>query len=53
VAAAGGFQADLDWLREIWGDASDNFLIRGTPYDTGRVLRTLMDNESFNHKIPD
>jgi tricarballylate dehydrogenase len=43
VAAAGGFQADLEWLREVWGDAARNFLIRGTPYDTGRILRTLMD----------
>ena len=43
VAAAGGFQADIDWLRRIWGPAADNFLIRGTPYDTGRVLRLLID----------
>jgi tricarballylate dehydrogenase len=43
VAAAGGFQADRDWLRRIWGPAADNFLIRGTPYDTGRVLRLLID----------
>ena len=43
VAAAGGFQANLEWLREIWGDAADNFLIRGTPYDDGRMLRLLMD----------
>ena len=41
VAAAGGFQGNLDWLREIWGDAADNFIIRGTPYDTGTVLRAL------------
>ena len=44
VAAAGGFQADLDWLRRIWGPAADNFLIRGTPYDTGRVLRMLIES---------
>jgi tricarballylate dehydrogenase len=43
VAAAGGFQADTDWLRQIWGPAADNFIIRGTPYDTGRVLRLLID----------
>jgi len=43
VAAAGGFQANLEWLRAIWGEAADNFLIRGTPYDTGRVLQSLMD----------
>jgi tricarballylate dehydrogenase len=44
VAAAGGFQGNLDWLRSIWGEAADNFLIRGTPYDTGRVLRALIDH---------
>jgi tricarballylate dehydrogenase len=44
VAAAGGFQANLEWLREIWGPAADNFLVRGTPYDTGRVLRALIDH---------
>ena len=43
VAAAGGFQANLAWLREAWGAAVDNFLIRGTPYDTGRILKILMD----------
>ena len=41
VAASGGFQGNLDWLREIWGAAVDNFIIRGTPYDTGTVLRAL------------
>ncbi|MEE2637592.1 MAG: FAD-dependent tricarballylate dehydrogenase TcuA [Acidobacteriota bacterium] len=43
VAASGGFQANLNWLREAWGDAANNFIIRGTPYDTGVVLRALMD----------
>lgn len=43
VAASGGFQANLGWLKEYWGDAADNFLIRGTPYAQGRVLRNLLD----------
>jgi tricarballylate dehydrogenase len=43
VAAAGGFQANLDWMRRHWGDAVDNFVIRGTPYNRGRVLRNLLD----------
>jgi tricarballylate dehydrogenase len=42
VAAAGGFEANLEWLREAWGPAADNFLIRGTPYNKGRVLKLLM-----------
>lgn len=43
VAAAGGFEANLDWLKEYWGAAADNFLIRGTPYNRGEVLRLLLD----------
>ena len=43
VAAAGGFESNLDWLRDAWGPAADNFLVRGTPYNTGRVLRALLD----------
>ncbi len=43
VAASGGFQANLEWLKEYWGDAIDNFIVRGTPYDTGRVLKSLLD----------
>lgn len=43
VAAAGGFEANIDWLKEGWGEAADNFLIRGTPYNRGAVLRMLLD----------
>jgi len=41
--ASGGFQANLEWLKEYWGEAADNFLVRGTPYAMGRVLRSLLD----------
>jgi tricarballylate dehydrogenase len=43
VVAAGGFQANIDWLKEAWGPAADNFIIRGTPFDKGRLLRVLLD----------
>ena len=43
VIAAGGFEANIDWLREIWGDAADNFIIRGTPYNKGTLLKLLLD----------
>jgi len=43
VAAAGGFESNLEWLKEAWGPVADSFLIRGTPYNTGRVLRILME----------
>src|SRR6185295_10449134 len=43
VVAAGGFEANLDWLRDAWGDAARNFIVRGTPYNTGTMLRALLD----------
>ncbi len=43
IAASGGFEANLEWLKEAWGDAADNFIIRGTPYNKGKVLKLLLD----------
>ena len=43
VLTSGGFEANLDWLRRYWGDAVDNYVIRGTPYNDGRVLAALLD----------
>ena len=43
VLAAGGFESNLEWLAEIWGEAARNFIIRGTPYNTGTVLRVMLD----------
>ncbi|HUL56744.1 MAG TPA: FAD-dependent tricarballylate dehydrogenase TcuA [Usitatibacter sp.] len=42
VAASGGFESNLEWLREAWGPPADNFLIRGTPYNLGKVLKLLL-----------
>jgi tricarballylate dehydrogenase len=43
VLASGGFESNIAWLREAWGPAADNFIIRGTPFNTGRVLRLMLD----------
>lgn len=43
VVAAGGFESNLEWLEEAWGPAARNFLIRGTPYNKGKLLRLLLD----------
>jgi tricarballylate dehydrogenase len=43
VVSSGGFQANIDWLREYWGDAAGNFIIRGTPYAKGVVLKNLLE----------
>jgi tricarballylate dehydrogenase len=44
VVASGGFQANEVWMREAWGEAADNFIIRGTPFNRGTVLRNLMES---------
>ena len=49
VLAAGGFESNREWLREAWGQnadgeyPSDNFLIRGTRFNTGVLLRFMLD----------
>ncbi len=49
VVAAGGFESNRDWLRQAWGRnergewPAENFLIRGTRYNTGALLRHLID----------
>ena len=49
VLAAGGFESNREWLREAWGRnargewPADNFLIRGTRFNTGALLRFMLD----------
>jgi tricarballylate dehydrogenase len=43
VAASGGFEANLEWLEEAWGEPARNFIIRGTPYNKGKLLKQLLD----------
>ncbi len=42
VVAAGGYEANIEWLKRHWGDAADNFIVRGTPYNDGAMLATLL-----------
>ena len=49
VLAAGGFESNRAWLREAWGRneagewPADNFLIRGTRFNMGVVLKFMID----------
>jgi tricarballylate dehydrogenase len=48
VVASGGFESNREWLREAWGQSNgewpaENFLIRGTRFNTGTLLRHLID----------
>ena len=48
VLASGGFESNREWLREAWGQneagewPADNFLIRGTRFNTGVLLKDLL-----------
>ena len=50
VLAAGGFESNRGWLRDAWGQnergewPADNFLIRGTRFNQGTLLRHLLDD---------
>jgi tricarballylate dehydrogenase len=46
VVASGGFESNFEWLRQAWGAAADNFLIRGTPYNLGTVLKMLFERDA-------
>lgn len=52
VTAAGGFEANIGWLKQYWGDAADNFIIRGTPYNTGTVLSSLLERGAQTNGDP-
>ena len=58
VLAAGGFESNREWLREAWGQnergewPSDNFLIRGTRFNTGVLLRRMRPRRRY-HRRPD
>jgi len=49
VLAAGGFESNREWLREAWGRndlgewPADNFLIRGTRFNQGVLIRHMME----------
>ncbi|WP_432837986.1 FAD-dependent tricarballylate dehydrogenase TcuA [Dactylosporangium sp. CA-092794] len=43
ICASGGFEANIEWLRRYWGDAADNYVIRGTAYNDGHILARLYD----------
>ncbi|HZY17303.1 MAG TPA: FAD-dependent tricarballylate dehydrogenase TcuA [Ramlibacter sp.] len=48
VLACGGFESNREWLREAWGRnergewPADNFLIRGTRFNQGVLLRHMI-----------
>ena len=51
VAACGGFEANIDWLKQYWGPPADNFLVRGTPHNRGTILKVLSTRASARSAI--
>lgn len=49
VLAAGGFESNREWLSQAWGEnergerPAENFLIRGTRFNQGVLLKALID----------
>jgi tricarballylate dehydrogenase len=43
ICASGGFEANIEWLRQYWGDAALNYYIRGPKYNDGTVLAQLFE----------
>jgi tricarballylate dehydrogenase len=49
VLAAGGFESNREWLREAWGQnergewPADNFLIRGTRFNRGVLIKFMIE----------
>jgi tricarballylate dehydrogenase len=48
VLAAGGFESNREWLRDAWGKVdgewvADNFLIRGTRFNMGVLLKFMIE----------
>jgi tricarballylate dehydrogenase len=44
VLASGGFESNLEWLKEAWGAGADNFIVRGTAYNKGTILKLMLDH---------
>ena len=48
ILGCGGFESNREWVREAWGQnergewPAENFLVRGTRYNMGAVLKVMM-----------
>ncbi len=48
ILGCGGFESNREWVREAWGQnergewPAENFLVRGTRYNMGTVLKVMM-----------
>jgi len=48
VVASGGFEANKAWLRDLWGEPADRFVIRGSPFNMGGPLKALLERGALS-----
>jgi len=43
IITSGGFESNVEWLKQYWGSKAENFIIRGTRYNDGMMLKKLIE----------
>lgn len=46
IVASGGFESNLEWLEDAWGEKAKNFIVRGTRFNQGKMLKALQKNNA-------
>lgn len=46
IVVSGRFETNLEWLEEAWGQRAKNFIIRGTRFNQGKMLKALEKNHA-------
>ncbi len=46
IVASGGFESNLEWLEDAWGEKARHFIIRGTRFNQGKMLKALQKNNA-------
>jgi len=52
VVASGGYEANLAWLAEHWGEGAWNYRVRGSRWNDGALLRHLLDQGAQSRGNP-
>lgn len=53
IVASGGFESNTEWLEEAWGPSARNFLIRGTQFNQGLMIKEFMRHNATIVGEPD
>lgn len=47
IFASGGYEGNKEWLSRFWGESARNIKIRGSRFNTGIPLRSLIENNAL------